>query len=145
MIERLFIFAKAQVSSFVGGMVDYLVMICLTEFFHIHYTISIAAGGIIGAIVNFTINRTWTFYSSDRRYQVSRKGQLLRFVLVVANSIIMKSSGTYFFTTFFRIDYKISRIITDLTVSWAFNYMLQRHWVFRKARSSALASDLERP
>ncbi|HOL29327.1 MAG TPA: hypothetical protein PLH58_03660, partial [Paludibacteraceae bacterium] len=35
-------------------------------------------------------------------------------------------------TTILVIDYKFSRIITDLIISIGFNYNLQKHWVFRK-------------
>ena len=44
----------------------------------------------------------------------------MRFILVVINSITLKSLGTYIITKFFKIDYKISRIIIDLFVSITF-------------------------
>jgi putative flippase GtrA len=132
MIERLFIFAKAQVSSFVGGIVDYLFMILFTELFHIPYPVSIVIGGIAGAFVNFILNKGWAFFSKDVPYHYSGKHQLFYFMLVVINSIFLKVSGTWFITTYFRIDYKISRVFTDLIVSIIFNYMLQRHWVFKR-------------
>jgi len=133
-IENFFVFAKAQVSALVGGITDYLIMIFFTEVYHIHYTISIAIGGVIGAIVNFSLNKSWTFRSKDIPYKHSMNIQLLKFLFVVLNSIILKSSGTYLITTFLKIDYKISRLFTDLIVSLAFNYMLQKHWVFKKAK-----------
>lgn len=132
MIEKIFVFAKAQVSSFFGGSVDYLIMIFLTEIFEVYYILSIVFGGIAGAIVNFSINKGWTFSSKEHNYKYSFGEQLLRFIFVVINSIILKASGTYCFTTFLKIDYIISRIITDLTVSAVFNYMLQRHWIFKR-------------
>jgi len=136
MVERMFVFAKAQVSSFAGGIVDYLIMISLTEFLHLHYTLSIVAGGIIGAIVNFSINRLWSFRSKEIPYQVSGRRQVIRFILVVMNSILLKTTGTWYFTSFMKIDYKISRIITDLLVSLIFNFTLQKHWVFRRKTQS---------
>lgn len=132
-IARLIVFAKAQVSAFVGGMTDYATMVFFTEVFHVHYTVSIVIGGIIGAVVNFSVNNKWTFHSENTSYKNSMRKQLLRFVLVVVNSILLKSSGTYAITTFLGIDYKISRLITDLFVSIGFNYTLQRYWVFKKA------------
>ena len=132
LIDRVFIFAKAQVSAFIGGLTDYGIMVFITEVFHVHYTISIAISGIIGAVVNFSLNRYWTFPTKELRYKNSVKKQLLRFVFVVINSILLKSSGTYLITTFLKIDYKISRIIVDLIVSIAVNYNLQKNWVFKK-------------
>lgn len=135
MIEKLFMFTKAQVSSGIGGIVDYIIMILCTELLNIHYTISIAIGGIIGAIINFSLNKTWAFQSKTSSYKYSSRRQFSRFAIVVINSIALKAAGTYYFTTFYRIDYEISRVITDLIVSIVFNYTLQRHWVFRKERS----------
>lgn len=133
-LEKLFVFAKAQVSAFIGGMSDYAIMVFFTEVFHVHYTISIAIGGTIGAIVNFALNKTWTFRSKNVPYKNSIYKQMLKFVMVVVNSILLKSSGTYLITTFLHIDYKISRLIVDLIVSLLFNYTLQRYWVFKKVK-----------
>lgn len=132
LLEELHVFIKAQTSAFLGGAVDYLMMIFFTEVFNLHYTISILIGGVIGAIVNFSINKKWTFYSKRGFYKNSSLKQLLKFVFVVLNSILLKSSGTYFITTFLGLDYKISRIVTDLFVSIAFNYPLQKYWIFKK-------------
>ena len=132
MFEKIFTFSKAQISSFVGGSVDYLVMLFFTELFHVHYTISIVIGGVVGAVVNFSINKYWTFHSKEVPYVHNLRKQLFRFILVVINSILLKVSGTYLLTTFLHIDYKISRLITDLIVSLAINYTLQRFWVFKK-------------
>jgi putative flippase GtrA len=131
-MERLKTFTKAQFSAMTGGAVDYMVMVFFTEFFHIHYTISIAIGGIVGAVVNFTLNKSWTFKSKELPYKSTGMHQLLKFALVVTNSIVLKSSSTYLITTILNIDYKFSRIITDLIISIGFNYNLQKHWVFRK-------------
>lgn len=134
MVEKLFTFTKAQLSASVGGIIDYLIMIFLTEFFHVYYMISIVISGIIGAGINFSLNKIWTFNSKDVAYKNSLYQQLLKFVLVVANSIFLKSTGTYLITTSMQIDYKISRIVVDLIVSVGFNYSLQRFWVFKKVK-----------
>lgn len=133
MINKIIIFLKAQMSAFIGGVVDYLVMVFFTEVFNVHYTLSIAIGGVIGAIVNFSINKKWAFHTKGIPYKNSLVKQFLRFVAVVINSILLKASGTYVITTYLGLDYKISRIITDLVVSLGFNYTLQKYWVFKKA------------
>ncbi len=133
-LQRLIVFFKAQLSAFIGGITDYSVMIFFTEVFNVHYTISIAIGGVIGAIINFGLNKTWTFKSKHRKYSSGIIGQLWKFILVVCGSILLKSSGTFLITNFVKIDYKISRLIVDLFVSLLFNFNLQKHWVFRKER-----------
>lgn len=126
--SSLLIFGKSQVSAFVGGIVDYIVMVALTELCGVYYVYSIIVGGIIGAIVNYTINRYWAFDAKEE----STMTQIPKFVIVVMGSIFLKASGTYLCTELLGIDYKISRIIVDAFVSFGFNYMLQKHWVFKK-------------
>ena len=142
-LERIFVFAKAQVSAFIGGITDYGIMVFVTEVFHVHYTISIAIGGIVGAVVNFSLNKGWTFLSKDVPYKNTIRKQLLKFVVVVINSIVLKSSGTYFITTFIGIDYKISRLVVDLFVSTLFNFTLQKHWVFKKSKVIDTQSNID--
>ena len=57
-------YLKAQLSAFIGGVVDFGVMVILTEVFGVHYLYSLVAGGLIGAFFNFIINRYWTFAAS---------------------------------------------------------------------------------
>jgi len=51
--------------------------------------------------------------------------------LVVLGSIFLKSLGTLMFQKVFQIDYRIGRLITDLFVSYGFNYPLIKNWVFK--------------
>ena len=119
-------FAKAQLSSMLGGAIDYLTMIFLTEVVGIFYTYSIVISGIVGAIFNYNMNRRWTF---DARSAKKRK-QVPRFILIVCGSIFLKTFGTYCLTHYGKIDYKISRLIIDLFVAIGFNFPLQKYWVF---------------
>lgn len=129
--KSVLVFAKAQLSAFLGGLIDYGVMIICTEVLGIYYPISIAIGGVVGAIFNFSVNRYWTF-NSDKVSKAPVGAQLVRFVCVVAGSIFLKSTGTYLFTNWLKINYKFSRIIVDIIVSLGFNYLLQTYWVFKK-------------
>lgn len=132
MLNEVVVFGKAQVSAFFGGMIDYFLMISITEVFGVPYPISICISGIAGALVNFSINRFWTFNDNGIRYRSSLGGQAVKFVIVVMDSILLKSYGTWLVTNLLDIDYKFARIMTDIPVSWLVNYNLQRHWVFKK-------------
>lgn len=140
MLKHILVFSKAQLSAFIGGLIDYGIMIIVTEFIGLHYTLGIAIGGVVGAIFNFTVNKIWTFNSKNEEYHNSLTKQLLKFVITVANSIFLKSTGTYFLTTFSTIDYKITRPFVDIVVSTCFNYTLQRQWVFKKSTNSEVKS-----
>lgn len=124
-------FAKAQLSAFLGGVLDYAVMIALTELLGIYYAVSIIISGTIGAVLNFFLNKYWTF--KNKGSDKSPVGtQLLRFCTMVAGSVMLKAFGTYLLTSRLKIDYRISRIIIDIFVSLGFNYVLQNFWVFGK-------------
>lgn len=131
MSKPIFTFAKAQLSAFLGGILDYIVMIACTELLHIHYTISIIISGTIGAVLNFSLNRYWSF--RDKKSNESPvSSQLARFCLMVAGSVLLKAFGTYLLTSGLKINYKISRLLVDVVVSLGYNFMLQKYWVFKE-------------
>jgi putative flippase GtrA len=133
MFKRLLVFSKAQISAFIGGICDYCIMLFFTEIVGLPYQLSIVIGCVLGAVVNFSLNRRWSFYSKERRYLFSGWQQLARFAFVVGSSILLKVTGTSLFTSLAGIDYKISRLITDVLVSLLYNYVLQHFWVFKKS------------
>jgi putative flippase GtrA len=136
MSKPIFTFAKAQLSAFLGGVLDYGVMIACTELLHIHYTISIIISGTIGAILNFSLNRYWAF-KAKQSDESPVGAQLVRFCMMVAGSVLLKALGTYILTTWLKLDYRISRLLIDIIVSLGFNYVLQNYWVFRKKAASS--------
>ena len=122
-------FAKAQLSAFIGGIVDFALMVLLTELFGWNYVYSIIIGGTIGAVVNFSINKYWTFHSDTFNNAME---EVLKFLCVVVGSIVLKSAGTFLITECLTVDYRLSRLITDALVCLGFNYTLQRFWVFKE-------------
>ena len=139
--KSIFIFAKAQISAFIGGVTDYVIMIACTEWLHIHYTISIVISGLIGAVVNFSINRYWAFRDKESDKSPIRS-QLGKFLLMLAGSIGLKALGTYLLTQGLKIDYRISRIIIDIVVSLGFNFVLQNFWVFKNKQAESVTESL---
>jgi len=121
-------FFKAQVSAFVGGIIDYLVMVICIECFDIALIPSIIFGGVIGAIFNFTINRCWTFKSK----QSNILNQIFKFKVAAATSIFLKAFGTLLLTKTLGLNYKIARLIADALVCFGFNFIIQKLWVFKK-------------
>ena len=112
-----------------------LLMYLLSKVFHWDLFWAVACGGVVGAIINFSLNRYWTFRDKQHAYRHGLKMQLLKFAATVTGSILLKYLGTYALEHGLGIDYKIGKLISDLFVSVLFNYTLQRFWVFRKAKS----------
>jgi len=129
-IAEIYAFLKAQVSAFVGGIVDFLIMIAAVELAGFHYIHGIILGGIIGALVNYSINRHWAFSTAGSN---EVKSELSKFFIVVLGSIALKSLGTHLLTQGLQLDYRLSRIIVDALVCFGFNYSLHRLWVFKSS------------
>ena len=125
--HSLKVFLKAQLSAFLGALCDYAIMILLTSYGHIFYGYSILVSGSIGAVINFSINRYWTF----KKTEVDSLVQLPKFIAMVIISILLKSSGTWLLTKLLHLDYRLSRISIDALVSFGVNFTLQKYWVFR--------------
>lgn len=127
-------FTQAQISAGAGSVVDYGLMILGVEVFGWELFWSLACGGVVGAVINFSLNRYWTFRDKGVAYYSGLGGQILKFATTVAGSILLKYLGTYALEHYAGIDYKIGKLISDLFVSVLFNYTLQRFWVFRKQK-----------
>jgi len=121
-------FLKAQLSAFVGGLFDFAIYTLCYKILGISAPFSNVASGSLGAVVNFTINRYWSFESS----QEALGSQLWKFVLVVIGSITLKSSGIYLLVDVFNLNFLVSKLIVEIIVSLGFNFALQKLWVFKK-------------
>lgn len=126
--EKLKEFLKAQLSAFVGGLFDFGIYTICYSFFGILAVFSNAISGALGAVVNFTINRIWSFKSTDQ--PIGK--QLWKFILVVIGSILLKSTGIHYLVDIQSSNFLLGKIIVEIIVSLGFNFTLQKYWVFRK-------------
>lgn len=121
-------FLKAQLSAFVGGMTDLGIYSFCYKILSISAPVSNALSGSLGAVVNFVINRYWSFGNT----KTSVGSQLWKFVIVVIGSITLKSIGIYYFVDLWKWHFILSKLIVEIVVSLGFNYTLQKYWVFKK-------------
>ena len=127
MVFKLKEFLKAQLSAFVGGLSDLGIYSFCYKVFLISAPFSNVISGSFGAVVNFTINRYWSFRKTDQ----SIESQLWKFILVVIGSIALKSVGIYLFVELCNWHFILSKLLVELVVSLGFNFTLQKFWVFR--------------
>lgn len=128
MASKLKEFFKAQLSAFVGGMTDLGIYSFCFKVLSFSAPLSNAISGSLGAVVNFIINRYWSFGNT----KTSVGNQLWKFVIVVIGSITLKSLGIHFFVDKWGWHFILSKIIVEIIVSLGFNFTLQKFWVFKK-------------
>lgn len=121
-------FLKAQLSAFIGGLSDLCIYTFCYKILLISAPISNIISGSLGAVVNFTINRYWSFKNTEK----SVSSQLWKFILVVIGSISLKSIGIYLLVEVWEKHFLLSKLLIEVMISLGFNFTLQRYWVFKK-------------
>lgn len=128
-------FGRAQAASMVATGVDFGSLVLLVEWGGVWYVAATAAGACFGAVVNFLMNRHWSFRAASARVH----GQAIRYAAVSAGSLLLNSGGVWAFTESAGISYVYSKILTALLVAVCFNFPLHRYFVFRLPAPSTLA------
>ncbi|MDR0892251.1 MAG: GtrA family protein [Mediterranea sp.] len=128
-------FVKSQFSAGAGYVCDYSFMLLLKELLGVYYLVAIAAGGMLGAIVNFSINHFWAFRIHEERYKLGLKGQAWRFGCILVGGLTIKIVGTNLLTIYTHVDYKLTRLVMDALVAVFFNYLLMSRYVFVAKRA----------
>ncbi len=120
-------FIKYNIASIIATLIDFLVLIILTEFFAVWYFISAIAGAISGGITSFVLGRNWAFNKKNGNVYK----QALRYALTWTGSILLNVGGIYFFVDILNIQYVLSKIIVAIIVGLCFNYLMQKYFIFR--------------
>lgn len=122
---------RHHAASIAATAADYLTMIGGVELLRLSPVAATPLGAFAGAVTNFTLGRRFTY----RRTDVPAGAQAWRYAIVSAASLGLNTAGEYLFHDVVRIEYLLARVITSVIVSNAWNYPLQRYFVF-SARAS---------
>lgn len=123
----MYTFAKAQIASFAASMVDYFLTIICVELFGFWYLAGSGTGTIIGGLTNFSLGRRWVF----RGGETERRIQLFRYCMVWLGYLLLVTFGVYLLTHLGGFNYLVSKITVTLFLAIAYNYPLQKRFVFR--------------
>jgi putative flippase GtrA len=115
-------------TSIFTTVIDYLVMIGCVELAHWRPVPATAVAALVGALTNFTINRSFTYRATD----AAVAGQSWRYALVSAASLGLNAAGEALFNGVLRLHYLLARVITSTIVSNGWNYPMQRFFVFSR-------------
>lgn len=142
----IFTFLRSSISSQIASWIDMGTSFIFFAFvfsgldYLIRSNLSVAVGAVCGGIVNCCINYRFTFHAKGQ----SVKAVAVKYALVWIGSLLLNMYGTTFFGkllshwTFltdmgFRPDgiFAASRLTVSLAVSLAWNFVLQRNFVYR--------------
>lgn len=120
-------FLRYNASAYTATFFDYGMFLFCLEILNIYYPIATFIGATTGATVAFLLGRNWTFRNKD---EVITK-QSMKFLAVVAGSILLNTLGVYLVTEYIGINEKISKIIVAVFVGVGYNFPMQRYFVFK--------------
>jgi putative flippase GtrA len=122
---------RHHAAAIIATAVDYLTMIVGVELLRWRPVAATPVGALAGALTNFTLGRRFTY----RRTDVPAAGQAWRYALVAVASLGLNTAGMYLFHDALHIEYLLARIITSVIVSNAWNFPMQRYFVFSASAS----------
>lgn len=125
--QELFTFGKAQLSALAATLADFLTTIVLAEAAGLWYVAATFIGALTGGVLNFLTNYRWVF-----KPQRQQKGKMaMRYALVWCGSIGLNTLLTYLLTELSHRYFVLAKVVAAILVGVLWNYLLQRHWVFR--------------
>ena len=131
--SSLWLWLRHHVAAIAATIVDYGLMVGLVELAHLSPVPATAIGALFGAVTNFTLGRVFTYRATD----ASLGRQSWRYAVVSGASLGLNAAGEYLFSNVLGLQYLVARVITSVIVSNAWNYPLQRFFVFsRRANGS---------
>lgn len=144
----VFTFMRSIVSSQAASWVDMAVRFVLFAWVNFLPFLATACGCVAGGVVNCIINYKFTFHASD----CNVKAVAVKYALVWAGSLLLNSGGTallyklllkwlWLETVGFKPDgyFVAATLIVSLIVSWGWNFVLQRNFVYRPVRFDRFA------
>jgi putative flippase GtrA len=119
---------KHQLAAFAATAVDFGCMIALVELASMSPVVATIAGATCGAITNFALGRGAVFRATTDPIPM----QALRYALVSATSLALNAVGVHILADNIGAHYLGARLAISFIVSVAWNYPLQRSFVFRR-------------
>ncbi len=142
-----FTFIRSSVAAQIASWSDMAVRFILFSFVFVamepfyRSNLSVAIGAVVGGVINCCINYKFTFHASGQ----SVKAVSVKYFMVWVGSLLLNMYGTTFasmtlgswtwLTSTFNLSpdtiFAVATLLVSLIVSLAWNYLLQRNFVYR--------------
>ncbi len=109
-----------------GAVVDLVALYFLTEFVGWHYLLSATLAFIFSALLNFYLNRVWTF-----RVLADPKKQLVIFAFVSVSGLLLNNCILYALVEWLGFYYMYSKVVAIALVT-IWNFLWNKYLTFKK-------------
>lgn len=116
---------KYGVVGAVSAVVDFGVLFILTDWFNVYYLASATVSFILSAIVNYTLNRNWTFKSNGQR-----RKQVPIFLTIAILGILLNNNIMYVSVEHWHLHYLWAKVIAAAIVT-IWNFFGNKYLTFR--------------
>lgn len=121
-------FMKFGIVGVIAFLIDYGLMVALTEFFGVPYLISNTISFTVSVVFNYVASMRYVF---ERRDDMSRHREFIIFVVLSIIGLILNDLFMWLFVSVWFIDYRIAKIIVTVLVAiWNFvtrKIFLEKH------------------
>lgn len=112
----------------IGTLAHYVVLVILVEMLSANVVTASTAGATLGALVNYLLNRRYTFRSEKRHGEA-----LTKFLIIAALGLALNASFMLILVEILNIYYLLAQVLsTGLVLVW--NFLGNRFWTFNDAR-----------
>src|SRR5262245_42648963 len=119
-------YVRSQVVALAATGVDFILTVFLKEAMGYHYAAAVFIGAICGAFTAFTLNRNWVFAGNQSGY----RRQALRYLIALAGSVVLNSSGTWLLTEWLHVPYLVSKVLVAICIGLTYSYYVLKSFVF---------------
>src|SRR5438067_136143 len=118
---------RATIASVIATVIDYGTFTLLVGIAGVYTGTSRALGALLGAVANFTLNKLWTFRTSDE--SVWHEGP--RYAAISLTSLLLNTLGVVLLTDGLRWNPLVAAALVGVLVALCWNLPLHRYFVFR--------------
>lgn len=122
LVERLIKFGIVGTLSFI---IDFGITFFCKEKLKLNKFIANALGFIVSVIINFSINKIWTFQSTGGDIEL----QFIKFISITSFALIINSIIIYILNVKIRLNFYLSKLIAVFIVMF-YNYSMHALFTF---------------
>jgi putative flippase GtrA len=130
------VLGRHQVGAIVATLTDFAVMVTAVQALSWSPVEGTLAGATAGGVTNFALGRRWIFRGGSG----ALGGQAARYVMVSIASAGLNALGEHIAHDRAHVQYVVARALVAVAVSFAWNFPMQRSFVFRAAARSRARS-----